>query len=143
MRCCILPLFRPWACETGQSLWARRSVFKLTSSSRNCPTVFERLSFSTEYISTFCCRLASHCFLRCLHLRAATLKKISESHSGDRNAYLFLSRKFFRFSSSVIFLPFALYSSLDISSSSSDGGSMLIDMPLLALAFLLAGALAG
>ncbi len=55
---------------------------------------------------------------------------------------LFRSRKFLRFSSSVIFFEFSSFSGISSSSSESSLG-MVAATPLLALDFLLAGALAG
>ena len=75
-------------------------------SSCSCATWALRVSFSAEYISTLACKLASHCFLRCRHLRAATLTRVSKRVDDHRPVTTdrFRSRKFLRFSSSVIFL---------------------------------------
>lgn len=51
--------------------------FKWTISSLSWFTWADNVSFSLLKISTFACRLASHCFFRCRHFKAATLNPIS------------------------------------------------------------------
>src|SRR5947207_8272482 len=50
-------------------------VRRFRISSCSCWTCELSVSCSAEYISPVACRFASHCFLRCRHFSAATLKE--------------------------------------------------------------------